>query len=110
MTIFYWLIPLFALVVAVAVLPVLYGTLKHERWELEEAAHKESQQKVISAVASGATQAQSPHVHVALQVARDEVIALKRRIEHLSQRVESESHDESVSGNARAMADTGHRG
>jgi len=110
MTIFYWLIPLFVVAVAIAVVPVLYGTLKHEDWETREAALKERQRtQVISIDSDGSARVPEHHVHVALQEARDEAVALLRRIEHLTDRVEGEAGSEAAAIAPRPMATAGHR-
>ena len=82
----YWfvLIPLFFLAVVVAVLPVLYGTLKHEHWERREANLKEHQQtEEVTVDPVEYPIARASHVHTALQDARSEAQALLTRIEVL---------------------------
>ena len=111
MTIFYWLIPLFVAAVAIAVVPVLYGTLKHADWEKREAALKERQRtQVIAIDPDGSARVPESHVHVALQDARAEAVALLRRIEHLTDRVEGGAGSEAEAIAARPMATAGHRG
>ena len=92
MTVFYWLIPLFVLAVAVAVIPVLYGTLKHQDWEDREAPLTERQQMgtgvVFSRESSGIPE---PRVHVALHDAHADAVALLRHVEHLTQQIDRES-------------------
>ncbi len=82
----YWfvLIPLFFLAVVVAVLPVLYGTLKHEHWERREAKLKEHQQtEEVTVDPVEYPIARASHLHTALQDARSEAQALLTRIEVL---------------------------
>jgi hypothetical protein len=89
MTVFYWLIPLFVVAVAVAVVPVLYGTLKHEEWEKQEARLKEQQRTRLSASdTSGSPRASEDDVDIALRDAHADAVALLRRIELLTDRVE----------------------
>jgi hypothetical protein len=87
MTTIYWLLPIFVVAVAVAVLPVLFGTIKHKEWEEREAALKDRQQLQIAGRDS-AWEPDEPQVHVALQDVHAEAVALLQRIEHLSQRVD----------------------
>ena len=111
MTIFYWSIPLFVVAVAIAVVPVLYGTLKHEDWEKREAAFKENQRiQVIDIDPDESARVPDPHVRVALQDARAEAVALLRRIEHLTDRVEGQAGGEAAAVPARPMATAGHGG
>lgn len=111
MTIFYWLIPLFVVTVAIAVVPVLYGTLKHEDWEKREAALKEHQRaQLINIDSDGPPRVPEHHVHVALQDAHAETVALLRRIEHLTDLVEGETGSEAAAIAARPMATAGRRG
>ena len=92
MTVFYWLIPLFVVAVAVAVIPVLYGTLKHQDWENREAALKEQQRVQIATFDTDQTpQARPSRDHVALHDARAEAVALLRRVEYLTEQIDRES-------------------
>ena len=65
----YWLIliPLVVVAVAIVVVPVLYGTLKHEHWERHEATLKERQRsgEVIDSV--DAPRVHQSDLHLALQ-------------------------------------------
>jgi membrane protein required for beta-lactamase induction len=82
----YWfvLIPLFFLAVVIAVLPVLYGTLRHDHWERREAKLKERQQTEVVAVDPVEYPiARAAHIHTALEDARSEAQALLTRIEVL---------------------------
>ena len=92
MTVFYWLIPLFVVAVAAAVIPVLYGTLKHQDWENREAAHKEQQQlQLAENDRNQPGQSGAAQVHVALHDAHAEAVALLRRVEHLAGQLDSDS-------------------
>jgi len=92
MTVFYWLIPLFVVAVAVAVIPVLYGTLKHQDWENQEAAHKEKQQvQIRSYDRREPSRIGGPRVEVALHDAHTEAVALLRRVEHLTNQIDRET-------------------
>ena len=99
MTVFYFLIPLFAVAVAVAVLPVLYGTLKHQDWEKREAALTEQQQTQIAdndTDSDQPAQTRESRAHVALHDAHTEAVALLRRVEHLREQLETESERSGV--------------
>ena len=91
MTIFYLLIPLFVVAVVIAVIPVLYGTLKHQDWENREAALKEQQQTQLADNERKTAPSRESHVHVALHDAHAEAVALLRRVEHLTEQLETES-------------------
>ncbi len=105
-TIWYILIPLFLVAVAVAVIPVLYGTIKHEHWERNEAALKEHQRSGVIAVDPVEyPQARRAHMHVALQDARAEARELLTRIEHL-ERFGAQT-DQEAPESARLMATAG---
>jgi hypothetical protein len=108
MTIFYWLIPLFILAVAVAVIPVLYGTLKHQDWENREAALKESQRvRTTSVCLEGPAPVPERHAQVELQDARAEAAVLLRRIEYLTERIEGEAPRQHATNGPRPMATAG---
>jgi hypothetical protein len=81
----YWLIliPLVLVAVAIGVVPVLYGTLKHEHWERNEATRKERQRSGEIVDSVDAPRVQRSDLHLALQDARAEARALLLRIEHL---------------------------
>ncbi len=97
MTVFYLLIPLFAVAVAVAVLPVLYGTLKHQNWENREAALTEQQQtQIADSDRDQPAPTRESRVHVALHDAHAEAVALLRRVEHLTEQLETESERSGV--------------
>jgi len=97
MTVFYWLIPLFVVAVVVAVIPVLYGTLKHQDWENREAALKEQQQTQIADIdRDESAHTREARVHVALHDAHAEAVALLRRVEHLTEQLDSESERSGV--------------
>jgi hypothetical protein len=109
MTVFYWLIPFFAVVVAVAIVPVLYGTLKHEEWEQHEATLKQRQRTQLRAAdTSGAPRVQENEVDIALQDAHADAVALLRRIEQLTDLVEEGgSGHEGLADGPGAMATAG---
>ncbi len=97
MTVFYLLIPLFVVAVAVAVIPVLYGTLKHQDWENREAALKEQQRAQIADIdRDEPAQTGASHVHVALHGVHAEAVALLRRVEDLNEQLDSESERSGV--------------
>ena len=81
----YWLIliPLVLVAIAIGVVPVLYGALKHEHWERNEATRKERQRSGEVVDSIDAHRAHPSDLHLALQDARAETWALLRRIEHL---------------------------
>jgi membrane protein required for beta-lactamase induction len=82
----YWfvLIPLFFLAVVLAVIPVLYGTLRHDHWERREANLKKRQQsEVVTVDPVEYPIARATHLHTALEDARSEAQALLTRIEVL---------------------------
>jgi hypothetical protein len=92
MTVFYWLIPLFVVAVAIAVLPVLYGTMKHHEWEAREAALKEDQQKQIESFhEEGPVPAPQGRTHADLQDIHAEAVALLQRVEHITAQIDTES-------------------
>jgi len=81
----YWSIPLFVVVVIVAVTPVLYGTLRHRQWE-------EAEQGSVARVVSARNQADQTRVPVVekapddsshFEMARQEAAALLERLEQL---------------------------
>ena len=104
----YWLIliPLVLVAVAIGVVPVLYGTLKHEHWEQNEATRKERQRSGEIVDSVDAPRAQQSDLHHALADARSEARALLLRIEHL-ERVGGRRQDETVAEAARPLATAG---
>jgi hypothetical protein len=104
----YWLIliPLVVVAVAIGVVPVLYGTLKHEHWERHEATLKERQRsgEVIDSV--DAQRVHQSDLHLALRDARAEARALLLRIEHLES-VGGDSLHETAPDAARPLATAG---
>jgi hypothetical protein len=77
-----WYIPLYVLAVAIAVVPVAYGTIKHRQWEEAEAAHP-----------AAPTHHEAPkvsHIGPRLEEARHEALALLERLEHLQKFVARE--------------------
>ena len=105
----YWLIlvPLVVVAVAIGVVPVLYGTLKHEHWERHEATLKERQRsgEIIDSV--DAPRVHQSDLHVALRDARAEARALLLRIEHLES-VGSDSLHETAPDAPQPLATAGH--
>jgi hypothetical protein len=81
MTLVYALIPVCLLALAIAVVPVLYGTHRHHRWEERE----RSGQPSASPGLAGAEPvvAETPHGGYTIEQVRHETLALVRRIEHL---------------------------
>ncbi|MGD0593648.1 MAG: hypothetical protein ABSB54_08225 [Acidimicrobiales bacterium] len=96
MAVLYWSIPLFVLAVAIGTVPVLYGTLKQERWEeaeyatyaqREAAALVETVPVPVVAEASAARR---------LQLAHDEATVLLARLEELREIVAAHEATELV--------------
>ena len=81
----YWSIPLFIAVIIVAVMPVLYGTLKHRHWEEAEEASlaRAAAAGQLAAPASVPASALTSHDHSTLDAARKEAIELLARLEQL---------------------------
>lgn len=84
----YWSLPLFALAVLVATVPVLYGTIKHEEWEKAHAVFRVSDGAgVPSASPERTSGVPEISVQASLEHARADALALLRRIEELTERV-----------------------
>jgi len=92
MSLVYWSIPLFVVAILVAVVPVTYGTLKHQQWEeaslaQSSAAHYAAVRTHVPVVA-GVSDTSST-----LEFARQEAIALLARLEMLRDFV---AHEEAL--------------
>jgi hypothetical protein len=84
-------IPLFVVMILVAVMPVLYGTLKHRQWEETELASSANQVSVgnratLTPMPVTAASAPGPHK----LGSRDEAIAALARLEQLRDYFETE--------------------
>jgi putative exporter of polyketide antibiotics len=81
----YWSIPLFIAVIILAVMPVLYGTLKHRQWEETEEASlaRAAAAGQLAAPASVPAAALTSHGPSTLDAAREEAMALLVRLEQL---------------------------
>jgi hypothetical protein len=105
----YWLIlvPLILVAVAIGVIPVLYGTLKHEHWDRQEDTRKERQRsgEVIDSV--DAPRAHQSDLHLALRDTRAEARALLLRIEHLES-VSGDSVHSTAAEAPQSLATAGH--
>jgi hypothetical protein len=105
----YWLVlvPLILVAVAIGVIPVLYGTLRHEHWEQREAALKERQRSGEIIDSADAGRVHQSDLHLALRDARCEARALLLRIEHLES-VSGDSVHETAAEAAQPLAVAGH--
>lgn len=81
----YWSIPLFVVMIIIAVTPVLYGTLKHRQWEEAEEASlaRAAAAGQLVAPASVPAGALTSHDHSTLDAAREEAMELLARLEQL---------------------------
>jgi hypothetical protein len=88
----YWLLPLFALAVLIAVLPVLIGTMRHEHWERNHLALQEQQLAELSGEGSVTHSGVSEDsLRESLERAKSDAVELVRRIEHLTERVDGQT-------------------
>lgn len=88
----YWLIPLFALAVIIAVLPVMMGTMRHDHWEKEHLALQEQQVAELSGERPVSHSGSSEYsLRESLERARSDALELVRRIEHLTERADRQS-------------------
>jgi hypothetical protein len=90
MAVFYWFIPLFVLVTALAVLPVLYGSVKNHRWEHHH--HAQAQAARAAQQAQTARQATDgpTRVPVAVEAASDHTLSAEDSAEWLALRSQLE--------------------
>ena len=88
----YWCLPLFALAVLIAMVPVLYGTIKHEKWEEAHAVFQvRGGAEVPTASPEQISGVPEPSaIEASLEHVRADALALLRRIEDLTERVASE--------------------
>lgn len=90
MSVIYWSIPLYLLAIAVAVVPVAYGSVKHQQWA--EAAERIETVPLVPAtdVPSSAAVAAAP---TGQELSYDEALALISRLEQLSERWAPEARE-----------------